>query len=33
MNYFIDFLKFVTGFAIILGLSLLLLHYFTLGAP
>ena len=29
--YFIEFLKFVAGFAVILGLALLGLHYFLSG--
>lgn len=32
MQYFIEFLKFVAGFALILGLALLGLHYFSIGA-
>jgi len=30
--YFFEFLKFLVGFAIILGLALLALHYFLSGA-
>jgi hypothetical protein len=31
MDYFIDFLKYVAGFAVILGISLLALHFFLTG--
>jgi hypothetical protein len=31
MIYFIEFLKFVAGFSLILGISLLSLHYFLAG--
>ena len=32
MPYFIDFLKFVTGFVLILGAALLALHFFFAGS-
>jgi hypothetical protein len=30
--YFLEFLKFLAGFAVILGLALLLLHFFLAGS-
>jgi len=31
MDYFIDFLKYLAGFSIIIGVSLLILHFFLTG--